>query len=358
MNSRFIFSFTLMLALAAAAGADDRARCESVDGQYIECRLDGRGAVVLTRQISDTKCVEGENWGYRDGRVWVTGGCRGEFGFSIRPVKSSTVVCESHGGRVTCPVTTVGGVAVGKQLSQSSCVQGRSWGFTNNSIWVDEGCRAEFVVGGQPTRAARLDGSVRCESHDGNRVDCAADTSSGVRMTRQLSKTSCAFGRDWGYTSRGVWVTNGCRAEFAVDSSAFQTVKCESQDGKRRHCGADTAFGVELNRQISGADCIRNRSWGYDSQGIWVTGGCRAEFAVGAGRPGLTMISGTSANLITCESENGRMRHCGADTRFGAALYRQISDTKCVRNANWGVDREGIWVTGGCRGEFLVDVDR
>jgi hypothetical protein len=359
MNTRFkLIGSLLLLALALPLVVDERARCESLDGQYKECRLDGSGAVILTRQISDTKCVEGQTWGYRDGRVWVTGGCRADFGFSSRPVRSSTVVCESQGGRVNCPVTTAGGVVVGKQLSQSSCVQNRSWGFTKNSIWVDDGCRAEFVVGGGPQRSARLDGTVRCESHDGQRIDCAADTASGVRMIRQFSKSSCEFGRDWGYTRNGVWVTNGCRAEFAVDSSAFQTVLCESQDGKRRHCGADTSFGVELQRQISGADCVRNRTWGYDSNGVWVTSGCRAEFAVGAGRPGLTMISASPAAIVSCQSTNGRMEHCNADTRFGAALYRQLSETKCIRNANWGTDRDGIWVTGGCRAEFLLDVDR
>jgi hypothetical protein len=359
MNSKFILLTALLLALAAPAVADDdRVRCESLDGLYKECRLDGSGAIVLTRQLSDTKCTEGENWGYRDGRIWVTGGCRGEFGFSIRPVRSSMVVCESHGGRVTCPVTTVGGVQVAKRLSQSSCIQGQSWGFTNNAIWVDKGCRAEFSVGGGPVQTSRLDGTVMCESHDGNRIDCAADTSGGVRMIRQISKSSCEFGRDWGYSRSGVWVTNGCRGEFAVNSSAFQTVTCESQDGKRRHCGADTVFGVELHRQISSNDCVRNRTWGYDSEGIWVTGGCRAEFAVGARRPGLNMLSSTPSPTITCESVNGRRAHCDADTRFGAALYRQLSDTKCIRNANWGVDRDGIWVTGGCRGEFILDIDR
>lgn len=350
------------LALAAFAmpllAADERVRCESLDGQYKECRLDGSGAVILTRHLSDMKCVEGQNWGYRDGRVWVTGGCRAEFGFSLRPVRSSNVVCESHGGRVTCPVTTAGGVSVAKQLSQSSCIEGRSWGFTKNGIWVDKGCRAEFMIGDAPMHTARLDGNIRCESHDGNRIDCAADTSSGVRLLRQLSKTDCQFGRDWGYTNNGVWVTNGCRGEFAVDSSAFQTVLCESQDGKRRHCGADTTFGVELHRQISSNDCVRDRTWGYDSNGVWVTAGCRAEFAVGSRRPGLNMLSSTPAPTLTCESVNGRRAHCSADTRFGAALYRQLSDTKCIRNANWGVDRDGIWVTGGCRGEFILDVNR
>jgi len=33
------------------------------------------------------------------------------------------------------------------QRSGSACVQGRTWGFNRNSIWVDRGCRADFEVG-------------------------------------------------------------------------------------------------------------------------------------------------------------------------------------------------------------------
>jgi hypothetical protein len=38
---------------------------------------------------------------------------------------------------------------------------------------------------------------------------------------------------------------------------------------------------VALARQISNSMCIRGDTWGYDSNGIWVTRGCRAEFVLG-----------------------------------------------------------------------------
>ncbi len=34
---------------------------------------------------------------------------------------------------------------------------------------------------------------------------------------------------------------------------------------------------------------------------------------------------------------------------------RQLSRSACVRGQSWGVDGRGIWVSGGCRGEFRVD---
>jgi hypothetical protein len=128
---------------------------------------------------------------------------------------------------------------------------------------------------------------VLCESMDGKRSVCATDTSAGVRLVRQISDSDCRFGRDWGYDENGIWVTNGCRAEFTVNGSTTRSmasasnrpvVLCESKDGHRGFCTADTSYGVSLSRQLSDANCVRGQTWGYDNGGIWVTGGCRAEF--------------------------------------------------------------------------------
>ena len=31
-----------------------------------------------------------------------------------------------------------------RQLSRAACIQGRTWGYGRNGIWVSDGCRAEF----------------------------------------------------------------------------------------------------------------------------------------------------------------------------------------------------------------------
>ena len=59
-------------------------------------------------------------------------------------------------------------------------------------------------------------------------------------------------------------------------------------------------------------------------------------------------------SFLTCESDRNRRRFCAADTRFGVELKRQISVTECVFKQTWGYDREGVWVSGGCRAEFLI----
>ena len=39
-----------------------------------------------------------------------------------------------------------GGVQLIRTLSDSACVQGRTWGWDRSGVWVDRGCRAEFSV--------------------------------------------------------------------------------------------------------------------------------------------------------------------------------------------------------------------
>src|SRR5688572_30721433 len=61
------------------------------------------------------------------------------------------------------------------------------------------------------------------------------------------------------------------------------TVRCDSNDNRYRRCPADTRRGVQLVRQHSNSQCIEGRTWGYDRDAVWVSSGCRAEFAMGRG---------------------------------------------------------------------------
>lgn len=58
--------------------------------------------------------------------------------------------------------------------------------------------------------------TIRCESRDGRRHNCRANTSGGVRLVRQLSNTPCQQGRTWGTSGNSIWVDNGCRGEFQL----------------------------------------------------------------------------------------------------------------------------------------------
>ena len=62
---------------------------------------------------------------------------------------------------------------------------------------------------------------------------------------------------------------------------------CASQIGETTHCAADTSRGVVLARSSGTAACLLGKTWGYDDQGVWVSDGCVADFLVsGAGVAG------------------------------------------------------------------------
>jgi hypothetical protein len=134
--------------------------------------------------------------------------------------------------------------------------------------------------------------TIRCESDRGHRRECSFDGWGRVELLRQISRTDCIEGRTWGTERHAVWVSDGCRADFRIRrerddnredgyNRRSRLVICESDYNSRHRCDADTQYGVHLTRQISRTSCILNRTWGYDSRGVWVKDGCRAEFTLG-----------------------------------------------------------------------------
>jgi hypothetical protein len=197
--------------------------CASRSGEFTNCERVGSSAVSLSRQVSDTPCIENVSWGVRDGQLWVDQGCRAEF--------------------------LVGGRATQTAIGTSSNIGGTA---------------------------------ITCESRDNRLTRCPASTWGGVRLARQISDSPCIFDRTWGWDTQGVWVNEGCRAEFIAGTAATvsrRTIVCESQSNRRNHCPVDTRLGLDLVRQLSDSPCVRNRTWGEDRDGVWVDQGCRAEFA-------------------------------------------------------------------------------
>jgi hypothetical protein len=69
---------------------------------------------------------------------------------------------------------------------------------------------------------------------------------------------------------------------FPSLSSAQQKMTCASGPGGHRvYCAADTRGGVVLVRpRAAGLPCRQGVQWGFDASGIWVEGGCAADFEV------------------------------------------------------------------------------
>lgn len=230
--------------------------------------------------------------------------------FFVKPpaAHGQTIYCASDDGhRNYCSANTRGGVQMTRQRSGSACIQGQTWGWDNRGIWVDRGCRAEFVTNTGNSNWNNGGGnwnsgggqSIYCASDDGNRHYCNANTGGGVQLTQQRSGSACIQGQTWGWDNRGIWVDRGCRAEFVTgtgsgnrnnngwrrgnsgNSGYSQTFTCSSDDGGRHYCsvpGNGNPNNVIMSRQISGSSCIQGQTWGVDQRGVWVDRGCRAEF--------------------------------------------------------------------------------
>ena len=65
---------------------------------------------------------------------------------------------------------------------------------------------------------ALADKRITCESEHHKYHQCRIDTHGYVRLERQLSHTDCRQGKNWDYDRRGIWVDDGCAAEFVVES--------------------------------------------------------------------------------------------------------------------------------------------
>ncbi|MFZ2753239.1 MAG: DUF3011 domain-containing protein [Lysobacteraceae bacterium] len=185
-----------LLAMAGTARAQSTITCESSGGQYRSCPVNTANGVTLSRQLSREGCWQGDTWGYDRNRIWVNRGCRAEFrvggsrdsnnngakiaGAVILGVIAAAVIakhndddrndrydndygyggsyndrytreftCASKAGRMSWCGQRVNRrqhVEIKRQLSDSPCVYGRSWGMERGDVWVDNGCRAVFVA--------------------------------------------------------------------------------------------------------------------------------------------------------------------------------------------------------------------
>lgn len=179
----------LLLVGFSQRGSAETLRCESIDGDYRSCPIDGRGSVRLTRQLSSQGCWQGDTWGYDVNRIWVDRGCRAEFsvgGSSSSSGKDNAVAAAVVLGLVGAAIIA------NKDRDRRDDYRDDRYGY------------------GDPRR------TVRCESN-GNRLSyCSLPGRGHVEVYRQLSSSACVYARSWGVDRGRIWVTNGCRADFAV----------------------------------------------------------------------------------------------------------------------------------------------
>lgn len=148
-------------------GRNDRVECTSSDYRYTRCGVDWRKADLI-RQTSQAQCVEGRTWGVDRRGLWVDRGCGGVFvergrgggggynggndgGWQPGDNWNQDIrfTCQSEDYRYRmCQVDTGrgGGVRIERQISDTACIQGRTWGYNRAGVWVSGGCAAVFRV--------------------------------------------------------------------------------------------------------------------------------------------------------------------------------------------------------------------
>jgi Protein of unknown function (DUF3011) len=274
-------------ALIAASGAQAQlVRCESVAGSGQRCPAAVANGVSLARQLGGSACTLGLSWGWDASGIWVKENCRGDFRLARDPnLPEQRLVCDSdHKQPKRCKMNTTAGFVIVPHDSSRKCEAGKTWGWSVGSVWVSGSCRGSFSQG--PVELGR---ALRCEAPGSDRVICALDVSGGVTLEQEHRPTKCEYGSNWGLDKDGVWVDPPCGATFRADGRLRGTpgwsqpneLACESFDGARQFCPADTSDGVTMEREAKGSRCDRDQSWGFDAHGIWVNQDCRALFRLG-----------------------------------------------------------------------------
>jgi hypothetical protein len=65
------------------------------------------------------------------------------------------VTCTSVAGeRRHCPADTSAGVVLARSTGSAPCLLGKTWGYDDSGVWVEDGCGGEFLVGQAATAAA------------------------------------------------------------------------------------------------------------------------------------------------------------------------------------------------------------
>ena len=145
--------------------------------------------------------------------------------------------------------------------------------------------QAQDPVTGHSTYVSDSGHVVHCVSTESGRSYCG---SAHMHYRIVGAPTGCVEGTTWGTDDRGVWVTTGCTADFTVveerpaervyTSDNERVVHCVSTPNGKTYCG--TAHTRYVIHGTPDPRCVEGRTWGVDDRGVWVTGGCVADFDI------------------------------------------------------------------------------
>jgi hypothetical protein len=173
--------------------------------------------------------------------------------------QDETVECRSKGFDYTECAARFRRPQLVQQLSNSECVENRSWGVkTNGVIWVSAGCAAVFADGGDQysNRDSDDNGNDNGNREDARPRDDNYPESQDRRDDRRHEQ----------------------RDDRRHRERPSELVECRSHGYAFTRCDANWN-SAHLIEQLSESGCVEGESWGLDDEGLWVDKGCAGRFA-------------------------------------------------------------------------------
>jgi Protein of unknown function (DUF3011) len=280
--------------------------------------------------------------------------------FSL-PLQGQTgaLTCTSDdGGYHYCRANTQNRVALARQLPGAPCQQGYNWGFDYRGVWVDRGCRARFSYGadnsGDDTGtavAASILGAIVLGAVVANAT--SDDNDNRAANQKDYYRDGYRMGqRDWDNNRAPFYMAYRNRFppqyenSFASGYDAGYNNRRNATDGAYPGYG-NPGYGNPGYRR-------RDPNWGNNSgQNDFSNVPPNDPNRGTINNPG-NGVSGVAEKTIYCADDSGNGRHCSAITAGGVDMVRQRSGSPCIQNSTWGVDLSGIWVSHGCRADFVL----
>jgi hypothetical protein len=284
-------------------------RCESTNSRSNFCRADTRAGVQIYRQLSRTDCIRGRNWQVTRDGIIVDDGCRAEFALGSRygttsggymgtdrygrPIYSGAsnggYTTDRYGNRIYVGTTGGynGGYAYDRYGNRVYVGQSGAYGdgYTTdrygNRVYV--GTTGAYGGGYTYDRYGnRVYTGSYGDDRYGDRI--YVDTGAGGYYTdrygrriyddnRDVTDEVYERNRDMGYpgTVTTMPVTTMPASIPATSTYGDANIYCQSAASGRTYCG-DRNVTYTLTKMNS--NCALERTYGKDSNGTWVSGGC------------------------------------------------------------------------------------
>ena len=178
------------------------------------------------------------------------------------------VRCESEGGRFhhcRVRIDRSDDVRITDQRSKASCRRGDSWGIDRGGIWVDKGCRADFLIVSDYRRDSyQRDDFGRDRFIGRNNRDYDSRSNGGYYNSRR---------NEGFYDSRRNNNTRRERRQLAEERRKLEAERREFENRKRRRTRGSCPEGARIGRCTDAQRAKGCKDWKTEDQTPCKSGG-------------------------------------------------------------------------------------